>query len=263
MVISEERVHSGMLCLLNFSSQRTSVRLPTVCGPYWTGMTHSWRTVWDPGGVGTPRRILCGDCLCLIALFQNLLPCDRGQSWLPTMFLKDIGCWRTIDSELAYSGRVNSPCNNTLSSRLDVWQIKGWWTDTMIDWGMDALFLWCVGVYRAAVGVVTPVGVTIQVTGLSSLGGGFTGRSVWLSQVMRWAWLWCRQISVRGLTVVCPGGLGIEYKCRAVARELFNSLCASDLVTSLQRSCMSPYRYSCSDCIRLAVCVFLQRVWIL
>ena len=40
----------------------------------------------------------------------------------------------------------------------------------MIDWGIDALLLWCVGVCGAAVGVVAPVGVVIQATGLSSLG---------------------------------------------------------------------------------------------
>ena len=50
----------------------------------------------------------------------------------------------------------------------------------MVDWGIDALFLWCVGVCGDAVGVVAPMGVVIQVTGLSSLGGRFTGRSVWL-----------------------------------------------------------------------------------
>ena len=86
-----------------------------------------------------------------------MLPCDHRQLWLPTLILKDIVFCRTIDWELAYSGRVNPSCNNTLSSRLDVWQIKDWWTDTMVDWGMDVLFLWCVGVCGAVVGVVAPV----------------------------------------------------------------------------------------------------------
>ena len=34
-------------------------------------------TVWDPGGVGSPCLMLCCDCLCLIELFQNMLPCDH------------------------------------------------------------------------------------------------------------------------------------------------------------------------------------------
>ena len=46
----------------------------------------------------------------------------------------------------------------------------------MIGWGIDTLFLWCVGVRGAAVGVVAPMGVAIQVTGLSSLGGGAVSR---------------------------------------------------------------------------------------
>ena len=109
VVISDERVHSGMSCLLNFTCQRNSVQLPAVCGPYWTGMAHSRGTVWDPGGVGTPRLMLGCDCLCLIELFRNMLTCDHRQSWLPALILKDIGYWITIDWEFAYSGRVCSP----------------------------------------------------------------------------------------------------------------------------------------------------------
>ena len=120
VAISEERVCSGMLCLLSFTCQGNFVRLPVVGGPYWMGMAHSRGAVWDPGGVGTPRLIVCCDCLCLIALFQNILLCDRGQSCLPTLVLKDIGCWRTIDWELGSSGRVDTPCHKTLSSCLDV-----------------------------------------------------------------------------------------------------------------------------------------------
>ena len=133
-------------------------------------------------------------CLCLIALYQNILLCDHGQACLPTLVLKDIVCWRTINWELGSLGRVHTPpCHETLSSCLDVWQIKGRWKVTMIGWVINALFLRCVCVRGTAVGVVAPVGVTIHVTGLSDLVGGSTGRSVCL---------WCRQISARGLTVV-------------------------------------------------------------
>ena len=95
---------------------------------------------------------------------------------------------------------------------------------------------------------------------------------MWLPLVMRWAWLWCRQISARGLTVVCPGGLGIGYKCRAVAGSssldtapvtgslLFNApVCRITVDCAAGLPCCA--LISCSDCIRLAVCrVFLQRI---
>ena len=91
------------------------------------------------------------------------------------------------------------------------------WTDAIVGWDINALLRVGVGVRGAAVGVVAPVGVVIQVTWLSSLVGGFSGRSVWLPLLSWWAWLWCHQISARGLTVACSGGFGIVYKCRAVA----------------------------------------------
>ena len=98
------------------------------------------------------------------------------------------------------------------------------------------------------------------------------GRSVWLPLVMRWAWLWCQQISARGLTVVCPGGLGIGYKCCTVAGSssldtapvtglfLFNApVCRLTVYCAAGLPCC--VLISCSDCIRLAVCrVLLQRV---
>ena len=66
VAISDESVRSGMLCLLNLPVQG---RLPVVGELHWMGMAHSRGAVWDPGGVGTPRLIVCCDCLCLIALF--------------------------------------------------------------------------------------------------------------------------------------------------------------------------------------------------
>ena len=109
-------------------------------------------------------------------------------------------------------------------------------------------------------------------TGLSDLVGGFTGRSVWLPLVSQWAWLWCRQISTRGLTVVCPGGFGIGYICHAIVKSssldtapVTGSLLFTAPVCRLSVYCAaglsSCVLFSCSDCIPLAVCqVFLQRV---
>ena len=163
------------------------------------------------------------------------------------------------------SGRVEPPCRQLLSSCLDVWQLKSLWTGTIVVWDIIALLLRCVGVRGAAVGVVAPVGIAIQVTWLSFLVGSFTGCSVWLPQVSRWAWLWCHQISVRGLTVVCPGRFGIGYKCRVVARSssidtvpVTGSLLIAAAACRLTVCCAAGFCWGvlikCSDCLRLALC---------
>ena len=161
--------------------------------------------------------MVCYACLCLIALSRCILPYDLRRSCLPNLGLKDICCWRTIERELDSSGRFIPPCRVSLSSCLDVSRIKILWTDAIVSWDINALLRLCVGMRETAVGVVAPVGVTIQVTWLSSQGGGFSGHSVWLPLVSRWAWLWCYPFGTRGHIVVFPGGFGIVYKCRAVA----------------------------------------------
>ena len=177
VAISDVRVRSGMLCLLNFSCLGNSVRLPDVGELHWIGMAHSRGAVWDPGGVCMPRLMLCYDCLCLITLYQDILLYSHGQACLPALFLKDIGCWRTIDWELGSVGRVHAPCHEALSFCVDVGQIKSRWMVIMPSWVIDALFLQCVGTCGTTVSVVAPVGVAIQVTGLPALVGGSTGRS--------------------------------------------------------------------------------------
>ena len=179
-------------------------------------MAHLQGAVWDPGVLCKPRLVLCCDCLCLVALYRDILLYSRGQTCLPALFLKDIGCWRTINWELGSLGRVYSPCHEALSFCLDVGQIKSQWTVIVPRWVINVQRLQCVGVRGTTVGVVAPVGVTIKVTGLSGLVGGSMGRSEWLSLMSWWAWLWCHQISARGITVVCPGGFGIGYKARAI-----------------------------------------------
>ena len=94
VAISEKRVRSGMMCLLNFKCRWNSVRLPVVCGPHLLGMACSRDTVWDPGGgVETLGLVACCDCLCLITLFRGILPYDLRRSCLPTLVLKDICCF--------------------------------------------------------------------------------------------------------------------------------------------------------------------------
>ena len=153
VAISDVRLRSGMLCLLNFSCPGNSVRLPVVGGPHWIGMAHLRGAVWDPGGVCKPHLVLSCDCLCLIALCRDILLYSRGQACLPALFLKDIGCWRTIDWELGFLGRVHAPGHEALSLCLDVGQIKSRWTVIMPRWVINVLFLQCVGVRGTTVSV--------------------------------------------------------------------------------------------------------------
>ena len=126
------------------------------------------------------------------------------------MSAQPICCERTIEWELGSSGSFILPCRVSLSSCLDVSRIKRLWTDAIVGWDINALLRLCVGVSEAAIGVGAPVGVTIQVTWLSSLGGGFSCHSVWLQLVSRWAWLWCHPSPA-------PAGSG---SCISVARWL-------------------------------------------
>ena len=146
------------------------------------------------------------------------------------------------------------------------------WTDAIVGWVINTLLRLCVGVGEAAVGVVAPVGVAIQVTWLSSLRGGFSGHSVWLPLVSRWTWLWCHPIGARGHTR--SGGFGIVYKWRAVAGSssldttpVIGSLLFAASVRRLAVSRAAVFRLcvliECNDCLRLAVCRalwFLQRL---
>ena len=223
--------------------------------------------------VGTFRLVGCYACLCLIALSQCILTYDLRRSCLPNLFLKDICCERTIERELVSSGSFIPSSHVSLSSCLDVSRIKHLWTDSIVGWVITALLRLCVDVREAAihVGVVAPVGVTIQVTWLPSLVGGFSGHSVWLQLVSRWAWLWCHTIGARGHTTTCSCRFGVIYKCHVVAQS--SSLDTAPLTRSLlfaapeRRLTVSQaavFRLcgliECNDCFRIAVCQALQRL---
>ena len=93
-----------------FVRVQTDSSLPVVGWPDWRGLTH-WRgIVWDPGIIGILRLRLCCDCLCLIALFQDVMLFVRGQTDSSAQFLKDIGDWRTIVWELGSLGRDHPSC---------------------------------------------------------------------------------------------------------------------------------------------------------
>ena len=90
-----------------------------------------------------------------------------------------------MQRDLDSSGRFIPPCHVSLSSCLDVSRIKSLWTNAIVGWDINALFLLCLG-------VECPVGVAIQLC-VAAIG-----------------------VAV-GVTVICSGGFGIVYKCRTVA----------------------------------------------
>ena len=186
VVRSGKGVRSEVICRLGFNCQWNCVRLLVVFGPHLLGIACSRETIWDPGGVGVIRLLVCYVCLYLIALSRCILLYDLQRSCLSNLFLKDICCERTIERELVSSGSFIPPCRVSLSSCLDVLRIKHLWTDAIVGWDINALLRLCVGVHEAAIGVIVPVRVTILVTWLSSLGGAFLGHSVWLQLVSRW-----------------------------------------------------------------------------
>ena len=261
-----------MLCLLKFSSPGNSVRLPVVGGPHWIGLAHLRGVVWDPGIVCIPRLRLCCDCLCLIAVYRDVLLSICSQTYLSGLFLKDIGGWRISDWELGSLGRVHASCYAALSFCLYVKQIKGRGMVVMPCWVVNVLFLQGVSVPGTPVGVVAPVGAAILVIGLSDLVGGSMGHSEWLSLMSRWVWLWYHRISVRGIAIVCPSVFGIGYKGRTIAGSssldttpVTGSLLFNAPVCRLAAYCAAGFSscvlFSGCDCIRLAVFqLFLRRV---
>ena len=177
---------------------------------------------WQAGLSGTQALLVylacaCVVTVCLIVLFRDVLLFVHGQTDSSARFLKDIGDWRTIVWELGSLGRDHPSCYAALSFCLDVWQIKG--LETVIEprWTNDIIYLQCVSVRRTSVGIIAPVEAEILVIGLSDRVGGSMGRAEWLLLVSRWAWLWCRQISVRGAAVICPCAVRIGYKGRSLA----------------------------------------------
>ena len=103
----------------------------------------------------------------------------------------------------------------------------GYWT----RWADDILSLQSVSVRGTPVGVIAPVEEEILVIGLSDRVGGSMGCSEWLLLMSWWAWLWCHQISARGVAVICPCVVGIEYKSRALTGS--SSLDAAPVTGSL------------------------------
>ena len=73
------------------------------------------------------------------------------------------------------------PYRMALSSYFAVMKIKSSEADVIVGWVNPTLPVLCVGMCAVDTGIVAPDSTAIQVTRLSSLGGGFSGRSVWLS----------------------------------------------------------------------------------
>ena len=97
--------------------------------------------------------------------------------------------------------------------------------------GDDIRFLLCACGRGTSVGVIAPGMLQILVIGLLDCVGGPLGCSDWLGRLSWWAWLAGRRMSVRGVAVVCPGVVRIEYIGQALGGS--SSLDAAPVTGSL------------------------------
>ena len=116
-------------------------------------------------------------------------------------------------------GGDRSPGRVILSSCSDEVKIKGNRGHAVVDRFVQIIHLRCFGELVAGMSGTASAGDVIRMTVLSHLGGGFLGRSVWLSQVSQWAGLWAPPMRARWRTVVFFGRIRIPYKCPAFARR--------------------------------------------
>ena len=185
VVLQTEKVaRFGGMCLWGINCAGNFVRLPGVFRPTLRGITCLRETHWDPGGVGTCRLAVCDDCFCLITLSRCILMYDPRRSCLPNMFLKNICNERTIEWEVVCVASVISPCCLCFSPCLDVSRIKRLLTDVFLGRVITALLWPGVGGREVVLGIIAPVGVTIQV--MHPWGGGFAVQSVWLQLISHW-----------------------------------------------------------------------------
>ena len=138
------------------------------------------------------------------------------------------------------------------------WQIKELEVVVMPDGSDSNRFQRCACVRGTSLGVLSAGRITIMGVGLVGCRGGPVGGSDWLS--------------VRGVVVVCPGGVRIVYIRRALTGS--SSLDAAPVTGSLVFSapvyCLAVYRaagfyswliFGGTDCVWLAGCgLFFRRV---
>ena len=202
----------GWLCLLCSLRSGNSGDNSVAAGVNCQGLGHCRGIIWDPSPVGGQCLHVCCDCLCVIALFRNvmlLLVHDWAgfSAWTRT----EIGYCRINTWEVGYLGSIYLPCDVDRFFGRDVWQIKGLEAVVMAG-GDDVIrFLLCACERATSVGVVSPGMLLILVIGLLDCVGGPLGCLDWLNRLSWGAWLAGRPMSVHSAVAVFPGGVRIMY----------------------------------------------------
>ena len=97
------------LCLLYPASSRSARDDTRAISLDGKGLDHWNGVVWDPGIVGQQCLHVCCDCLCLMALFRDMmLLAHDWAAW--SLWAGNVsGYCRTITWELGYLGSINPP----------------------------------------------------------------------------------------------------------------------------------------------------------
>ena len=99
------------LCLL-YSASSGSAGANTVANTLDGMGPDHWRgVVWDPGIVGQQCLHVCYYCLCLMALFRDVMLLVHDWAVWSTWTGIESGYCRTITWELGYLGSINPPCD--------------------------------------------------------------------------------------------------------------------------------------------------------
>ena len=175
------------------------------------GLGHCRGIAWDPGPVGGQCLHVRCDCLCVIALFRDVMLLIHDWAALSTWIGPGIGYGRTYTWEVGYLGSIYPPCDVDRFLGRDEWQIKG--LEGMMTAGGDDIirFLRCAWERVTSVGVVSPGMLPILVIGPLDCVGGPSGRYDWLDRLSWGAWLAGRPMSMRSAVAVFPGGVRIVY----------------------------------------------------
>ena len=221
---------------------------------YWFSPVRGMR--WDGALSGTPALLLYLACACVVIVSVWSFCSEMFCCLFVVGLIHQPDLWRIL--VIGSLGRAHLSCYAALSFCLDGWWIKGPETVTKPRWANDIISLQCVRARGTPVGVRAPVeawdpgdwsaGPSGQRYGMPWLAvAGVVVGVVMVSSNWR----------TRG-AVVCRCAVRIGYNLRA-DQELFIYRCASDWVTSLLRSCVSPYRLLCRWIFFVGV---VRRFWL-
>ena len=130
------------------------------------GLDHCRGVVWDPGIVGQQCVYVCYDCLCLMALFRevmlSVIDWAAWSFWTGT----ESGYCRTITWELGYLGSINPPCDVDRLFDRNAWQIKEIEVVVTADRSDNNRFQRCACVRGTSLGVLSAGRIMSMVIGL-------------------------------------------------------------------------------------------------